>query len=77
MLFSEEEVLAILKKNLPDKSSGELEGVARSIMEATEHWQEADLHEKLHDEEVELLNQICKKKNPEKEPKEFRLFFKH
>ena len=78
MVFSEEEVIAILKKSLPKADYKDLERVARSIAGQTGSWQEVDLNEHIHDEvETRVLHDICKRKaNNNKTPKDIRLFFK-
>lgn len=78
MIFSEEEIITILKKSLPKANYKDLEVVAKSIIDHSEHWQEADLNEHIHDDvEMQVLHDICQRRsNSTKPPKQIRLFFK-
>ena len=77
MLFSEDELIAILKKSLPKTDYRSLETVAKQIINRSEHWEEADLNEHIHnDAEKRILEDICKRKtSSSKPPKNIRLFF--
>ncbi len=77
MLFSEQEIVAILKKNLPKTDYKDLANVASSIVSKAEHWQEVDLDEHVRDElETKVLHDICKRKSDGETPKDIRLFFR-
>lgn len=77
MMFSQEELISILKKSLPDKNYNDLSGIAQSIIGEGEHWQEVDLNEHIHDDlELSMLHDICKRESSGKKPNNIRLFFK-
>ena len=78
MIFSEEDIIGILKKSLPNANYKDLESVAKSIVNTSDQWQEADLDEHIHDEvKKQLLHDICKQtSNNKKPPQDMRLFFK-
>ncbi len=77
MIFSEEEILAILKKELPEVNGKNLEDVAGSIIRSGKHWQEVDLDEHVHDDvKMQVLHDLCKPTNNNEPPKDVRLFFK-
>lgn len=77
MFLSEEEITAILKKALPKADYKDLGNIARMIVREGEQWQEVDLNEHIHDElEMQLLHDICKRKNNNRPPQNIRLYFK-
>ncbi len=78
MIFSEAEIMSILKKSLPQKNYKDLKAVADTIISDAKHWQEADLNEHIHDDlERKVLYDIChRESNDNKQPKKMRLFFK-
>ena len=78
MVFSEGEIVAILKKALPKADYKDLGNIAQSILSEGEHWQEVDLNEHIHDEvETKMLHDICQRKSGNnRPPKNVRLFFK-
>jgi hypothetical protein len=78
MFFSEEDIITILKRLLPNANYKDLDGVARSIMNEAEHWQEVDLNEYVRDEtEREMLHDFCRRKSKNGgSPRKIRVFFK-
>lgn len=77
MIFNEDELITILKKHLPQTPAKDLESVARSILEESQHWQEVDLYQHLHDDvEEDLLQRICRRHAEDVSPKKVRMFYK-
>ena len=75
-MFSEQEIFAILKRQLPQASSRDLENVAESIVNTTKStWEEIKLHEDVHDKEAALLKEICQRKSKQ-EPSDIKIFYK-
>lgn len=76
-MLSDEELILILKKALPKSNYQDLKDVVKSIRNETKNWQEADLHQHIHDEvETQILHDICQRSNGGRKPKLMRLFFK-
>ena len=78
MLLSENEIVAILKKSLPQTDPKDLGEIAGKNTAQAQKWQEVDLKEHLHDEaESQMLHSLCQRKsNTQMKPKKVRLFFK-
>ena len=77
MIFSEKEIITMLKKSLPKTDYKTMENVAKSLISEPQQWQEIDLNEHIHDEvETKILLDICKRKTNNRPPKGIRLFYK-
>lgn len=77
MILSENEIITILKKELPKADYRQLASIATSITDHAKHWQEVDLNEHIHDDvEKDFLHEICKRESNSKPFKGIKLFYK-
>lgn len=78
MLFSGDELFAILKRHLPKEDNKKIANITDPILDTAKHWQEVEIHEKMHEKvETRFLHDICNQHAQNQKKKKIRLFYKH